>query len=148
MFHQHRNIFFALTQRRQSDRKDVKPVVEVRTERALTYRFLHISISGGDNTHVNFYCVTSSYAFKFTLLEHTQQFRLQVNRQFANFVEKDRSAIGNLKTSDATRVSARESAPFVAEQFALDEWTRQRRTVHLHQRMVMPQAELMNGVGH
>ena len=66
--------------------------------------------------------------FELAFLQHAQQFRLQFERQFADFVEEDRAAVRQGEAAFASRRGARERAAFVAEEFAFDqrspEWPR------------------------
>ena len=68
------------------------------------------------------------------LLEHAQQLDLDVRRQLADLVEKDRRAIGQLEAADLPRERAGEGAFLAAEQLALDQRRRNRRAVHAHHR--------------
>lgn len=54
-------------------------------------------------------------------LQKAQQVGLQLQRQIANFVEKQRAAISRFDAPGLTLMSTRESALFMAEQFRLDQ---------------------------
>ncbi len=53
------------------------------------------------------------------LLKHTQKLGLKFNRQFTNFVEKERTSIGSLKAPHSWRNGAGESASLMPEEFTL-----------------------------
>ena len=57
---------------------------------------------------------------------------LQIDRQFADFVQKQRAALGLLEAADAVLKGSRECAAHVAEQFALQQALRQRAAIHRH----------------
>ncbi len=67
-------------------------------------------------------------------------FDLQIERQLADFVEKNRAAMRQSEASLALFSRAGKSALFVAEQFALDQRRRDRRAVDFDQRSIAPPA--------
>ena len=137
MRYQHLYVFLSLSQRRQRDRKDAQAVIQIGTKAALADRILQVAISGRDHAYVHLYRVAAADSFKLTFFKHAQELGLQVQRQLADFIEKERAAIRDLKTPAAFRVGSGERAALVAEQFALDERPRQRRTVHFDERMII-----------
>ena len=62
----------------------------------------------------------AAHAVKTAIAQNPEQARLQLKRHVANFIEEQGAAIGLLKTSAPLALRARESAPLVAEQFALE----------------------------
>ena len=68
-------------------------------------------------------------ALECAFLQHAQQLGLHVGRQIADFVEKERAAVGQLETALAHRDRAREGAALVAEELGLDQRRRERRAV-------------------
>ena len=67
------------------------------------------------------------------ILQDVQQLGLQRRRHLADLVEQDRAVARELELADARRLRAGEAAAFVPEQLALEEVSRQRRAVHLHE---------------
>ncbi len=61
--------------------------------------------------------------------QNAQETRLRFERHVADFVEKERAALRLLEAADGARVGAGESPALVAEEFALDEFARDRRHV-------------------
>src|SRR5215207_11452990 len=125
MSHKQRNIFPPLTQRRQSDGKDIEAIVQVGAKLAFAHGIFEVAVSGSDYAYVNFNRMTSSYSFKLTFLQHAQELGLHVQRELTDLVEKKRSAVRNLKSSDAPGSSAGESSLFVTEQLAFNQCTGQ-----------------------
>jgi hypothetical protein len=62
-------------------------------------------------------------------LQHPEQFDLDIQGNFADFVEKNRAAIRQFETTDAFGDGAGERAFFVAEQFTFNQAGRQRGAV-------------------
>ena len=75
-FYQQRNIFRALTQRRQMDREDVQSIVEIVTKLAIGYHLFQIAVSGGDQAYVGLDQFIAAQTFKLLLLQNAQQLRL------------------------------------------------------------------------
>ena len=61
-------------------------------------------------------------SFELTFLKHPEQLGLELQRQVADFVEEDRPAVGEFEASGPARDGSGESAFFVAEEFAFDEF--------------------------
>ena len=114
-----RNVRTALAQGRHLDRKDVQPIEEVRAERTCLNRFLQVSIRGGNHTNVHVYGFVASHRFKFPLLKNSQEFDLRCQRQLADFIEKNRAAVGKLKAPDVPIQSASKRSLDVTKKFAL-----------------------------
>ena len=66
--------------------------------------------------------------------QHPQQTRLQLGRHVADFIEKQRPALGLLEAAAPHRLCAGERAALVAEQFAFEQVPRNRRHVERDKR--------------
>ncbi len=64
--------------------------------------------------------VVADFAYVATF-QHSQQFGLDSQGQFANFIQKDRTATGDFEESIATGIGARECALLVAKQLAFNQ---------------------------
>jgi hypothetical protein len=80
-------------------------------------------------------------------LQGAQQFDLDVERQFADFVEEQRAAVGLLELADALVGRAGERAFLVTEQDALDEVFGDRAAVDGHERLAGALALALDGAG-
>ena len=87
-FHQQRNIFRALAQRRQMDREDVQSIVEIVTKLAIGDHLFQIAVSGSDQANVGLDQFIAAQTFKLLLLQNAQQLGLKLQRHVANFIEK------------------------------------------------------------
>ena len=74
-----------------------------------------VAIRCGDHPHVDRDGVIASDPFEFALLEDSQKRDLRLRRQIANFVQKQRAAVGRFKAPQPPLQSTRECAFFVAE---------------------------------
>ena len=134
---EHRDVLAALAQRRQLDRHDREPVVQVLAEPPAGDLGLQILVRRGDDADVDLDRLAAADALELALLEHAQHLRLRVRVHVADLVEEQRAAIGELELAAALLGRAGERALLVAEQLALDQLGRDRRAVELHERPVL-----------
>src|SRR6185369_13491715 len=127
--YQQRQIFLALAQRRQPERKYVEPVVEILAQLALLDRGGRIDIGRGNHAHVDGLLHPSSEAAEAAFLEHAQQLDLRGRRHLADLVEEQRAAIREFEAALAPIGRTGERALLVAEDFALQQRFRNRRAV-------------------
>src|SRR5438874_13834417 len=81
------------------------------------------------------------------LLEHAQELRLEVERQVADLVQEERAVVGELEAPEPSRDGARERAPLVSEQLALQEPGGDGGAVELDERTAPPPAQPVNQAG-
>src|SRR5262249_7239682 len=89
----------------------------------------------------------STDALKFPFLEHTQEFRLKMDFEFGDFIEKQRSTVGDFDLAFLLRNGTRERTTLVAEQLAFQQSLRQSSAVDRDKRPVVPLAVAMNRPG-
>ena len=78
MLDEQRDVFDPLAQRRQSDRKDAEPKVEILAQRLVSNRFARIAIRGGDEARVDALFLLAANRQYEALFQHTQEVRLQL----------------------------------------------------------------------
>jgi hypothetical protein len=106
-----------LAQRGDFERKNVEAVEQVFAEPSGLDFGGHVPVGGGQNADVERHRLLAADPLHFTLLQHPQQFGLQTQRHFGNFVEQQRAAIGLLEFTRLRNVWAPVNAPFfVTEQ--------------------------------
>ena len=108
---------------------------------------VEIAVRRGDYPNVHVSRVGAADGCKFAFLQHAQNFRLQVERQFANLVEKNRSVIRQREASFPLLSRSGKGAFFVAEKFALHERRWDRSAVDCNERLVAPAAGAMDSPG-
>src|SRR6185295_5595746 len=81
------------------------------------------------------------------LLEYAQQLRLEVERQVADLVQEERAVVGELEAPEPSCDGARERAPLVSEQLALEEPGRDGGAVERDERTAPPPAQPVNQAG-
>src|SRR6516162_4376588 len=118
---QQRNIFTPVAERRQSYRDHVETIEQILPEGSALDGVLNVSIRSRNEADINLNRARSAHAFEFALLQNSQQFRLQRRRQFTDFVEKNRAAVGDLDLSFFLRNGSGERTLLVAEKLAFQQ---------------------------
>ena len=144
---QQRNVFAPIGQPRQIDRHDFQPMVQIFAKRAGGNRLLQVAIRGRQNPHIHFHRLVRADARDLAALQHAQQLDLRRNRHVADFVQKQRAAVGVFEFALPIGRRIGERAANVAEQLALQNVLAQRRTIERHERPLLPRAVLMNRLG-
>src|SRR5204863_5593290 len=80
-----------------------------------------IAIRRGDHADVGAACAVIAHAFVALLLKNPQQLDLNVQRNLADFIEKNRPALRGFEATRAILQRARERASDVAEEFAFEQ---------------------------
>src|SRR5260370_29643886 len=144
VFHQRPNVFAARPQRRQRDRKYVQTIVEIAAKFVSLHHFNQISVGRSYEANVHLVSPAAAQALKFLLLEHTQQFGLQRQRNISHLVQEQSSFISQFETSNLLRDSSRKSAFLVAKQLAFHQIERNGSAIQLYERASTPRAEIVN----
>ena len=118
---QQRHVAGAAAQRRHFEGHHVQAVIEVFAELALLDAAGQVAIGGGDHPDVDLDGFGTAQALQFALLQDAQEFGLQIHRQFADFVEEERAALGLFEAADAALEGAGEGAAHMAEELAFQQ---------------------------
>jgi hypothetical protein len=92
-----RNVFPALSERRQQDGEDVQPIIQVTAKLPASYHLHEIPICCSYKPDIHFVRATAPYTLEFLLLQDAQQLRLQRRADVAYFVQKQRAFIGHFE---------------------------------------------------
>jgi hypothetical protein len=147
VFRQQPYVFAALAQRRNRDGKDGQPVIQIFSEATGGDLTFEVAVGRCDQAHIHAPRALFADALELALLQHAQQFALQLERDLANFIQKQRPAVGQLKASGAVAHGAGERAFDVTEEFALEQFARDRSAIDLDERAVATPAAFVNGAG-
>ena len=152
---QRAHVLLAIAKRRDVERDDGEPVVEVLAELALAHQPAQIAVGGGHDADIDRDRRRAADALDLLLLEHAQERRLHLGRHLADLVEEDRAGVRELEAPAAQTVRAGERALLVPEQLALDHALGERRAVDAHERprgararvVDQPRDQLLAGAG-
>src|SRR5262249_42684892 len=102
---------------------------------------------GGEQTLGDLLRARPARAFELAFLQSPQQLGLQLQRDVAALVQKQRAFVRQFEPPDALRDRASERAPFVAEELAFEQAGRNRRAVHLDQSALAAITEIVDRMG-
>ena len=147
MLGQQHDVVAALAQRRQLERHDVEPEVEVLAEPLGADQLGQLLVRGGQHADVGVNRLAAADADDRFFLEHAEQLRLAGEAHVADLVEEQRAAGGQLEFAGAGFVGIGERAFLVAEQLAFEQRFGERRAVDGDERMLAPPAAEVNAAG-
>src|SRR5215813_3457060 len=99
----------------------MQAVVEIAAACPLFDHLLQVAVPGGNHADINLLCPSAAQALKLVLLQYAQQLGLKIERNVANFIQKQRALVRKLETARLAHDGAGESAFFVPEEFALQQ---------------------------
>ena len=99
----------------------IQSEIQILAECAFAICRFKVAVCRRNHSHVDFHLVVAADWPYLLLLQDAEKFRLHLQRQFTDLVEKYRAAIRALEESFFALCGARKCAFFIAEQFALDE---------------------------
>ncbi len=105
------------------------------------------AMRGADKAHIDCERIVLAHPTNLAAFEHAEQLGLHRLGQLADLVQKHRPAVGHFEQPDAMLVGPRETSFAMAEQLAFDEVLRQRPAIDRHERLIGPQALLVEGSG-
>ena len=107
-----------------------------------------ILVGGGDDPRFEPDPLVAAQGADFMLLERAQQPRLQLDGQFADFIQEDGSRTGRRQQSLPRLGGPGESAFDVPEQLAFNQGGRQRPAIHRDEGLIAPGALRVDGPRH
>ncbi|CAJ6550943.1 Uncharacterized protein conserved in bacteria [Burkholderia pseudomallei] len=129
----------ALAQRRRMDRQHVQPVIKVRAKAPFRDERRQFGRRRRDDPHIRAHDPVRADRLELLVLQHAQQLALQRHRHVADFVEKERAAVGKLELADAPlAIRARVRARRRAEELGFEQRIGNRRDVDGHERLQCP----------
>lgn len=102
------------------NRNCVQTVIQVFTKTSVSNGLCQVYIGSGNNTHIGLFHLRRTYFDEFTALEHTQQACLGRQRQFADFIKEDCSAVGLTEIPLPFADSPGKCALLMTEQFRVN----------------------------
>jgi len=124
-----RDVLGPLAQGRQLDRDRVDAEIEVLAERARLHRLGEVAVGRRHEPNVHPPRACGAHAKEGAGFQRTQELHLDVRLQLADFVEQERTAVGQLDEPRLRGDGAGERALLVAEELRLEHLARQGATV-------------------
>ncbi len=110
------NILAAPAQGRHFDTDDIEPKIQILAETFFRGLAAQIAVGGGQHAHVHGDGRIRTHPLHFALLQGAQQFGLKRQGHLADFIQKQRAAIGLHEAPLTPPVRAGKRAFFVAEE--------------------------------
>ena len=111
--------------RRQHDGKHRHAIPKILAELPFGHHGRQVAVGGSHDPDVDVDRPLSADAFQPAVLQDAKQPDLRGRRQFAQFVEQQRAAVGPLEPALAGFDGPGERAPLVAEQLRVDQFVRE-----------------------
>src|SRR6185295_12865161 len=143
--YQYGNVVPSFAQRRDPNRKHIQAIVQVHPESSYRRHVLEMLIRRRDDPRIYSCGMRASEAFEFLLLDRAEELGLQFDWQIADFVEKQRAAVGRLKAADSGRHRSGKRASLIPEHLAFEQRSGNRRAVDRDKTVAPACARLMNG---
>src|SRR5262249_11516459 len=126
----------AIAKRWNRDARDGEAIEEIASELVLVRGFGEAAIRCGEDAHVDGARAATADRTDLARFERAQQLRLKLERQLADFLEEERSAVCFFEDASARVRRAGERAALVAEELALDQARGDRAAVDGDERAV------------
>src|SRR5467141_4266842 len=141
--HQQRNIPLAFPQGRNVDGKNIQAKKEIGSELLLAHHRFEIAVRSGNQACVGPKRARASQPLELSLLQHAEQFGLQLERNLSYLIQKNRTAVGYFEAANALRDRSRECALLMPKQLAFQQARRYGRAVELHEGLGPPRTQIM-----
>jgi hypothetical protein len=141
---QRQDVVAALAQRVDGEREHVEAVIEVFAEAPGADFGAQQAIGGGNDAHVQGLGFAAPESLDFAFLQHAQQFRLQCQRHFRDFIQQQGSTLRLLEFARMRGMRPGERAALVTEQHGLEHVLRDGGAVHRDERLVGARAGAMD----
>ena len=112
----------------------MQSIEEVLAEPALPDLLFEITVGGCDQTNIGAAGLRASDRFELTILQHSQQLGLEIDRQLADLVEKQCATIGELESSEPSILGVGKGARHMTKELALHQVGGQSRAVESNER--------------
>src|SRR5690242_18617665 len=116
---QQRNIAFAFPQRWQLQLHHVQSKKQVLTESPVANGGFQVAVRSRDDAQIDAHALCGSHGPNLAFLQRTQQFRLQVDRKIADYVQENGAPISRLQQTRTSVLCPREGALRVPEELGL-----------------------------
>src|SRR5262245_23233811 len=97
---------------------DSQPKIEVLAKPSFGGLAAQVAIAGCQDPHIDRLCLAGANSFKRSFLQYTQQFGLQRQADFRDFIQQNGSTVGKFKPADSGGVGTGERASLMSKQFA------------------------------
>src|SRR6266576_4451190 len=144
MFSQEDDVVFAVAQRWNFEWKDSQPEEQIATKLANFHGSFQVPVCSSHNSNVHRHWCATADPIHDLLLDYAQKFSLNGKWHFANLIQKNCSARGELKFSQPSVARTGKSAAFVTKQFILNQRFRNSSAVDSYESFIAPNGKMMD----
>jgi hypothetical protein len=137
----------AVAERRDFDGEGAKEEVETGEEAALLDLAVEVAAGGGEDADVGFQSFLAAEAMEALFLQDAEEFGLEGEVEFGDFLEEEGTAASAFEGAVAAGDGAGESAAFVAEELAFDQYGREGGAVDGEEGLVCAAAVEVDAAG-
>src|SRR6185437_12069700 len=131
---QRRDRLAAFAERLSADRDRIQPMKEILAKCSRRHHRAKVAIGSSHQPHIDVNRLIRPHRLDLVILNRPQNFRLKLERQFANLVQKERAALRRTKISQRVVASIGEGPTHMPEKLRLRQLSNQRRAVERHER--------------
>src|SRR5438876_11042882 len=143
-----KNVFAALSQRRQIQGHGIQAVEEVLAKAPFGHLLFGITVGGGNNAYIDPLSAIRPHAPNLTLLKGSQQFYLKGRTGLRNLVKQNSATVGFFPEASPIRGGPGKGPARVTKQLGFDQLRRYCPAVNGHERPGSAQAAAMYGARH
>src|SRR6185503_20816047 len=140
------HVFRTIAERRHLNRRDREAIIEIEPKLAGFGGREQIAVRRGDDAQIHPARLAPAHGPDLARLEGAKEHRLERRRRFADLVEEERAAVGELEEAATRAVRAGERALHVPEELARHELGRKRREVLRDETPFFPGAAIVDGL--
>jgi hypothetical protein len=137
-------VFAPLAQRRNCDRKDVQPKVEIAAKAFFLHHLFQVAMSCRHHAHVNLLYSIAAQPFKLPFLQHSEKLSLEFERDIADFIQKECAFVCQFEAAHFSGNGPGERSSLMTEEFTLKESKGNCGAVEPYERTVTPWTEIVN----
>ncbi len=141
-------IALAFAQRGKLDLDNIEPEIQILAECSGLNRGIEVAICRGDDADVDAATLRRADRLYLTLLQGAQELGLQIHRHVADFVQKERAAVGGLEQTLLAMKRAGKRTLDVAEQLGFNQSRNEGRAIDGNKRLLFTRTREMHALGH
>ena len=142
-----RDVFAAAAKRRDVDRDDVEPVVEILAKVAPGDLVEKLAVARRDHAGVDADRLGVTDPLELALLENAEELHLELGGRGIDLVEEDRAGVGRLEAAGPVGDRPGERSADMPKQLALEEALGEGPAVDAHERSAPARRELVDRLG-
>ena len=122
----------------------IDPIIQVLAETSFPHQLFQVHVGRADEPDIHRNRLAATDPHHAAVLDGSQEFRLQMQRDVADFVQEERPAVGLLELAHMVRMRIGERALHMTEEFALEQGFRNGAGIDRHHGLSAPETAGMD----